>query len=298
MLWHSPVSALSRHVLLTMALTGVIVCGYSASLSENEEMMAAAQPGTYVLFFALSIGDLTGNISDGSQGNTTVPVLVHRKSASKSCELVQNGSLVIAKQFAWVEIEGEKSETYSPEMGPGDYLSSSPPLSGRAAKDARKSGFALKGGSTIATDAPKVVALVSDADCPNLQGAISEVEQARALRRAAVQARAYMPDTDGVIMPSPLKDESAPRTGQGTPANNPAKEAAPKGKLKYQGTVVLNILISMDGTVQRTMIVQSVNAELDKKAVEEVSHWKFTPGRKKGLPVPILTHVEVSFNLY
>lgn len=298
MLRHSPVSALSRHVLLTKVLTGVIVCGYSASLSENEKMMAAVQSGTYVLFFALSIGVLTGNISDGSQENTTVTVLVHRKTASKSCELVQNGSLVIAKQFAWVEIEGEKSETYSPEMGPGDYLSASPPLSGRFAKDARKSGFRLEGKSQTAIDAPKVLALVSDADCPDVQSAISGVEQARALRRAAVQAKAYMPGAEGVIMPSLLKDESTAKSGQGTAANNRAKEAESKGKLKYQGTVVLNILISMDGTVQRSMIVQSVNAELDKKAVEQVSHWKFTPGRKKGLPVPILMHVEVSFNLY
>jgi hypothetical protein len=61
--------------------------------------------------FALSIGVLAAAISEGSQGNTTVPVFVHRRTSSKHCELVQRGSLVTAKEFAWVVIEGEKSET-------------------------------------------------------------------------------------------------------------------------------------------------------------------------------------------
>src|SRR5690349_8037513 len=126
-------------------------------------MMVAIQPRRYALLFALSSGVLAATISEGSQGNMTVSVFVHRRVGSKPCELVQKGSLVTAKQFAWVEMEGEKSETYSHEMGPGDYLSTSPPVSERAAKDARKSGFELKAESTIATDAPKVLALVRDA---------------------------------------------------------------------------------------------------------------------------------------
>lgn len=261
--------------------------------------MVATQTGKYILFFALSIGVLAGTISEGSQGNTKVPVLVHRKTDSKPCELVQHGSLVIAKQFSWVELEGEKSEIYSPKMGVGDYLSTPPPVPGRAAKDARKSGFELKGESTTTADAPKVLALVSDADCPDLQGAISEVEQARALRRAALQARAYMPGTDDIIAASPLKKESASRSDQRTVSNDPASGTASQAKQRFQGTVVLDILIGIEGTVQQSKLVRSsTNPELDKKAAEEVSHWKFTPARKKGMPVPSVMPVEVTFNLY
>jgi hypothetical protein len=76
--------------------------------------------GRSAILFALSIGVLTWASSEGSKGNTTVPVLVHRRIESKPCELVQRGSFLTAKEFSWVEIEGEKTETYSPEMGPDD----------------------------------------------------------------------------------------------------------------------------------------------------------------------------------
>ncbi len=260
--------------------------------------MVATRPGRYALLFALSVSILATGTSEGSKENTTFPVFVHRRTGSKPCELVQRGSLVTAKEFAWVEIEGEKFETYSPEMGPGDYLSASPPVSGRAAKDARKSGFELKEESTIATDPPKVLALVTYADCPGLQSAISEVEQARALRRTALQAKTYTLGSDDIVAASPLNEkESAPKSDQTAP-NNPTGGAAAKTKKKFQGTVVLSILIGTDGTVQQSKIVRSVDPDLDKKAAEQVSRWKFTPARKKGLPVPSVMPVEVTFNLY
>jgi TonB family protein len=277
----------------------MVVCRYSVRSSENEKTMVATQTGRSAILFALSIGVLTGVSSEGSKGNTTAPVFVHRRTGSKPCELVQRGSFVTAKEFSWVEIEGEKSETYSPEMGPDDYLSASPPISGRAAKEAHRSGFELKQESTIVTDPPRVLALVKEADCPSLQSAISEVEQARALRRTALQARIYILGTDDIVAASPLNEkESAPKSDQNTAPNNPTDGTAAKTKRKLQGTVVLNILVSTEGTVQQSKIVRSVDPELDKKAAEQVSRWKFTPARKKGLPVPSVMPVEVTFNLY
>jgi hypothetical protein len=70
------------------------------------------------------------------------PVVVHRKVGSEACELVQHGSLIFDKEFAWVEIEGEKAPVYSPELGPDDYLSVSSEVSRRTSKDAHKSGLA------------------------------------------------------------------------------------------------------------------------------------------------------------
>jgi hypothetical protein len=189
--------------------------------------MVATLPGRYALLFAVCIAML----SEGSKANTTFSVFVHRKTISKSCELVQRGSLVSAKEFAWVEIEGEKSETYSPEMGPSDYLSASPPIFKRAAKDARKSGFELKEESANTTDPPRVFALTEAANCPGLQSAISEVEQAQALRRTALQEKIYIVGTDDIVAPSPLNEkESAPKSGQSTAANNSTGGAAGKAK--------------------------------------------------------------------
>jgi TonB family protein len=255
--------------------------------------------GYTVLFaFALLAGLLFAIVSQGSTANTAVPVLVHRRIGSKPCELVQRGSLVIAKVFTWVEIEGEKPETYSPEMGTDDYLSASPQISGRTAEDAHKSGFKLRKESTITTDLPIVRALDGDADCPGLQGAIAEVEQARALRRAAVQARVYRPSTDDIVGASLLNErEWAPKSDQSTAPNQPTNGTGAKTKKKFSGTVVLNILIGTSGTVQQSKIVRSVDPELDKKAAEEVSRWKFAPATKKGLPVPSVMPVEITFNL-
>src|SRR4029077_8674524 len=159
---------------------------------------------------------------------------VHRRTGSMSCELVQRGSLVTAKEFAWVEIEGEKSEMYSPEMNPGDYLSASAPISGRTTKDARKSGFELKEESAIAADLPRVIALVKDGDCPSLQSVISEIDQAQALRRTALQARIYTAGTDDVIAASPLNEkESAPKSDQTTAPDNPTGGKAAKIRREF-----------------------------------------------------------------
>jgi TonB family protein len=265
----------------------------------REKTMVAIQPAKYALLFAACIANFCAAISEGSKGNTTISVFVHRKTNSKSCELVQRGSFVSAKEFAWVEVEGEKSETYSPEMGPEDYLSASPPIFGRAAKDARKSGFEFKEESAILTHPPRVLALASDVNCPGLQSAISEVEQAQALRRTALQARIYIVGADDIVAPSPLNEkESHSKSGQSAAANNSSGGTAGKTKKKFHGTVVLKVLIGADGTVQQSKIIRPVNPELDKNATEEVSRWKFAPARKKGLPVPSVMPVEVTFNLY
>src|SRR5712672_3342650 len=85
------------------------------------------------------------------------PVVIHRKISSKACELVQRGALVVGKEFAWIQIEGEQSQVYSPELGSGDYLSASLEISGRTAKDAHKSGFELKREGSIPGDMPTVL---------------------------------------------------------------------------------------------------------------------------------------------
>ena len=134
--------------------------------------MVATPLRRYALWFAACIAILCAAMPEGSQGNTTISVVVHRRTNPKSCELVQRGSFVSATEFAWVETQEEKSETYSPEMGPSDYLSAAPPIFGRAAQDARKSGFELKEESANPIDPPRVLALAADTNCPGLQSAI------------------------------------------------------------------------------------------------------------------------------
>ena len=69
-------------------------------------------------------------------------------------------------------------------------------------------------------------------------------------------------------------------------------------KAKYQGTVVLWLVVSADGRPQQIRVQRSLGMGLDEKAIEAVKQWKFDPARKDGQPVPVMINVEVNFRLY
>lgn len=69
-------------------------------------------------------------------------------------------------------------------------------------------------------------------------------------------------------------------------------------KAKYQGTVVLNVVIGPDGRVHDIRIARSLGMGLDEKAIEAVKVWRFEPGRKDNTPVPVQVAIEVNFRLY
>ncbi|HET9838852.1 MAG TPA: TonB family protein [Candidatus Angelobacter sp.] len=69
-------------------------------------------------------------------------------------------------------------------------------------------------------------------------------------------------------------------------------------KAKYQGVVVLTIIVGTDGRVYSPRILRSLGMGLDEKAVEGVKTWKFDAARKDGHPVAVEMNVEVAFNLY
>ncbi len=69
-------------------------------------------------------------------------------------------------------------------------------------------------------------------------------------------------------------------------------------KAKYQGTVVLWMVVGADGRPREIKVVRSVGLGLDEKAIEAVRTWKFEPARKDGRPVAVQIAVEVDFRLY
>ncbi|HEX6905307.1 MAG TPA: energy transducer TonB [Terriglobales bacterium] len=69
-------------------------------------------------------------------------------------------------------------------------------------------------------------------------------------------------------------------------------------KAKYQGTVVLWVIVGPDGRPHDIRIQRSVGMGLDEKAIEAVRTWKFEPARKDGQPVAVQINVEVNFRLY
>lgn len=68
-------------------------------------------------------------------------------------------------------------------------------------------------------------------------------------------------------------------------------------KAKYQGTVLLAIVVDTDGTTKNIRVIRSLGMGLDEKAIEAVNQWRFRPGYKDGRAVPVQANVEVNFRL-
>jgi len=69
-------------------------------------------------------------------------------------------------------------------------------------------------------------------------------------------------------------------------------------KAKYQGTVVLWIVVDAQGNVTDAKVVKPLGLGLDEKAQETVRTWKFKPALRNGSPVPVRVIVEVTFRLF
>jgi protein TonB len=69
-------------------------------------------------------------------------------------------------------------------------------------------------------------------------------------------------------------------------------------KAKYQGTVVLWMIVGTDGRTHEIRVQRSLGMGLDEKAIEAVRVWRFEPARKNGQPVAVQVNVEVNFQLY
>jgi periplasmic protein TonB len=69
-------------------------------------------------------------------------------------------------------------------------------------------------------------------------------------------------------------------------------------KAKYQGTVILWLIVDQNGRPQQLKISRSLGMGLDQKAIEAVRNWKFEPAMKDSKPVAVQINVEVNFRLY
>lgn len=66
-----------------------------------------------------------------------------------------------------------------------------------------------------------------------------------------------------------------------------------------QGSVVLEAVIETDGTVGEVRITRSLDraSGMDEEAVESLKKWRFEPGKKDDVPVPVVVEIEMSFSL-
>jgi protein TonB len=69
-------------------------------------------------------------------------------------------------------------------------------------------------------------------------------------------------------------------------------------KAKYQGTLVMWIVVDALGRVTQEQVVKPLGMGLDAEALKTVKTWKFIPAKRNGSPVPVQVDVEVTFRLF
>jgi TonB family protein len=109
------------------------------------------------------------------------------------------------------------------------------------------------------------------------------------------------PRTTG-IPPSPQPASAAAKVGNGVSAPVLLYKKEPEYSeearaAKYQGTVLLSVVIGTDGKATNIQLKNSLGFGLDEKAAEAVSQWRFNPGTRDGAPVAVEATIEVNFRL-
>lgn len=69
-------------------------------------------------------------------------------------------------------------------------------------------------------------------------------------------------------------------------------------KAKFQGEVVVHLVVDATGRPTRVTISRPIGMGLDEKAKEAVSQYRFKPAMKDGHPVPVLMDVAVNFQIF
>jgi len=69
-------------------------------------------------------------------------------------------------------------------------------------------------------------------------------------------------------------------------------------KAKYQGVVVLQVVIGADGRPRDIRVARTLGMGLDQKAIDAVRQWRFEPALKGSQPVAVVVNIEVNFRLY
>lgn len=67
--------------------------------------------------------------------------------------------------------------------------------------------------------------------------------------------------------------------------------------LRISGIVILEMVISETGTVERIGVLKSLGPALDAAGIEAVKKWKFAPATRDGKPVPVLFSLTINFKL-
>ncbi len=185
---------------------------------------------------------------------------------------------------------------------------------------------AEKGGHWDRAAAEYSEALALDGDEPYWHAALAQALDAQGDAEGAklecAQAAALSPDDSGLASGCGLKsgtkaqnpDGDQQKNAGGTkietfkpgkgitepvPLHKPEPPYSEKARqAKYQGTTVLSIVVSPEGTVDDARVVRPLGLGLDENALRTIRTWTFRPATRNGQPVSVRVMVEISFRLY
>jgi TonB family protein len=116
--------------------------------------------------------------------------------------------------------------------------------------------------------------------------------------RAVVWEAAMAAASDPAVEPVTVPATAAISVSAPVPIYKPEPEYSEEArKAKFQGTVVLFIVVDEKGNARDLRVIRPLGLGLDQKAIEAVNKWKFRPGMKDGHPVSVQATIEVNFRL-
>ncbi len=92
-----------------------------------------------------------------------------------------------------------------------------------------------------------------------------------------------------------IANDMATRVGPGVVPPRAVRFVELRQSTRTRGTVVLDVVLLEDGTPKIVRILQSLNPDLDERAVRTFEQWRFTPAMKNGRPVKVRMNAEVNF---
>jgi TonB family protein len=69
-------------------------------------------------------------------------------------------------------------------------------------------------------------------------------------------------------------------------------------KAKFNGIVLVNLIVDAKGKPQNVHVLRGVGMGLDEKAIKAVKQYKFKPAMEGGKPVPVGLNVEINFQIF
>lgn len=163
-----------------------------------------------------------------------------------------------------------------------------PPPTPTAPKPARVKQAVALALAPLKSVAPQPMAIAELTPSPSAPVGVIEAPAVMA-RQAAAPAAAAPPAPVRVDLPSTDADH----------LQNPKPPyPALSKRLGEQGTVVMRVLIGVDGTAQKAEIKQSSGYDrLDQSAFGAVMRWRYVPGKRAGVPEAMWFNVPINFVL-